>query len=632
MTTASILYDAWAMALWQACWQGGFLVLAVWLICRVIPSMPAKYRCWFWRLAILKFMIVLLCPTLLNLPLLSAPSVAIPFPAVGVHVATDMPITREPPASPMDHVRLTPNKVIELPSVRAILCFAWIIGVGWSLARLLIDWHRARQLRKQGHIIDCVPLIEQLAIQARLFGLRGSPELLEVPGCGSPMLIGMFRPAIVIPTETYRRLTAAERTMVLGHELAHIRRGDLLWRFIAVCVRATFFFHPLVWLSHWRLSLAQEMAADQLAIAQQECDPVSYGKLLVAVVEKIGSRRLIPSLSVGTMEPVESLTRRLVAMMSVNRVSRRMVVSSAVLLTATVLLGVVPWRLVAAEPKEGEKVSSSAAENSAEGQVGPTLKSANDAKNLQGTWQAVYLEANGEKSPADQMKELKIVFKGDEVFAVQPEGEGQKCKFKLGTSKTLNTIDLIPLDKGKAGTGIYSLKNGRLRLCVHLFGKDTTQRPTEFKTRAGDGVGFAILERAADDKSANDAKDLQGVWQAVDLEGNGEKLPADQVKELKIVFKGDEVFVVKTSGEDPKNKFKLDPGKTPKTIDVIPIDGSDKGTIHAGIYSLKNGRLTLCLNIFGKDPALRPAEFKTKASDGVGLITLERSKVPPAAR
>ena len=137
---------------------------------------------------------------------------------------------------------------------------------------------------------------------------------------------------------------------------------------------------------------------------------------------------------------------------------------------------------------------------------------------------------------------------------------------------------------------------------------------------------------AAGDKSANDAKDLQGVWQAVDLEANGEKSPADQVKELKIVFKGDEVFVVKPSGEDPKNKFKLDSSKTPKTIDVIPIDGSDKGTIHAGIYSLKKGRLTLCINIFGKDPALRPTEFKTKASDGVGLITLERAKVPPLAR
>ena len=143
---------------------------------------------------------------------------------------------------------------------------------------------------------------------------------------------------------------------------------------------------------------------------------------------------------------------------------------------------------------------------------------------------------------------------------------------------------------------------------------------------------FAAVIAVADDKSANDAKDLQGVWQAVDLEANGEKSPADQVKELKIVFKGDEIFAVKTKGEEPKSKFKLDSSKTPKTIDVIPIDGSDKGTIHAGIYSLKKGRLTLCINIFGKDPAKRPTDFKTKASDGVGLITLERAKVPPPTR
>ena len=143
---------------------------------------------------------------------------------------------------------------------------------------------------------------------------------------------------------------------------------------------------------------------------------------------------------------------------------------------------------------------------------------------------------------------------------------------------------------------------------------------------------FTTVIAVADDKNATDAKDLQGVWQAVDLEANGEKSPADQVKELKIVFKGDEIFAVKTKGEEPKSKFKLDSSKTPKTIDVIPLDGQDKGKVHAGIYSLKKGRLTLCINIFGKDAALRPTEFKTKASDGVGLATLERAKVPPPTR
>ena len=143
---------------------------------------------------------------------------------------------------------------------------------------------------------------------------------------------------------------------------------------------------------------------------------------------------------------------------------------------------------------------------------------------------------------------------------------------------------------------------------------------------------FAAVIAVADDKSESDAKNLQGTWQAVYLEANGEKSPDDQVKELQIVIKGDELFAVKPEGEDQKCKFKLGTSETLNTIDVIPIDGQDKGTIHAGIYSLKKERLTLCLNIFGKDPALRPTEFKTRAGDGVGFAILERANMPPATR
>ena len=137
---------------------------------------------------------------------------------------------------------------------------------------------------------------------------------------------------------------------------------------------------------------------------------------------------------------------------------------------------------------------------------------------------------------------------------------------------------------------------------------------------------FTAVIAVAADKSASDAKDLQGTWQAVDLEANGEKSPADQVKELQIVIKADEIFAVKPHGEDPRNKFKLDSSRTPKTIDLTPLDGPRKGGIVAGIYSLQNGQLRLCINIFGKDPARRPTEFKTQAGDGVGLVTLERAK------
>jgi uncharacterized protein (TIGR03067 family) len=469
MMEPSVL-DAWAAAMWKACWQGSIVVLAIWLICRIMPSMPARCRCWLWRLAILKFMVVLLLPALVNLPLLPARSTPGPIPDVALQIAK-----QQAQASPTDQAGVLSSLKTNLLSLRAILALLWILGVGWSSARLLVAWRRARQLRKQSGIIDNTPLIEQLAIQARLYGLRGSPALLEAEGNGSPMLIGILRPAIVVPGGTARKLNRPEFVMVLGHELAHIRRGDLLWNIVAACVRTVFFFHPLVWLSQRQLNLAQEVAADELTILRQHHDPASYGTLLVSVISRLGPSRLIPTMSMGTAGSVQSLTRRLVAMTSIGRASRGVIVASAFLLAATALLGIVPWQLVAAEPK-----------------------SADDAKSLQGTWQAVDLEANGEKRPDDQAKELQLVFTGDEVFAVKPQGEDPRNKFKLDSSKSPKTIDLIPCDgesKGKRFAGIYDLKDGQLRLCINIFGQDSTQRPTEFKTKAGDGVVFATLKR-----------------------------------------------------------------------------------------------------------------------------------------
>jgi uncharacterized protein (TIGR03067 family) len=289
------------------------------------------------------------------------------------------------------------------------------------------------------------------------------------------MLIGILRPAIVLPGGTVRKLSLPEIAMVLGHELAHIQRGDLLWNLATACVQTVFFFHPLVWLSQRQLNLAQEVAADELAILQQHHDPASYGTLLVSVISRLGPSRLIPTMSMGTAGSVQSLTRRLVAMTSIGRASRGVIVASGILLAATALLGIVPWQLVAAEPE-----------------------SANDAKSLQGTWQAVDMEANGERKPDDEIKELQIIFKGNDL-AIKPDGEGRKCKFTLDSSKTPKAIDLIPCDgdgKGKTFPGIYSLENGKLRLCLNIFGKDLSKRPTEFKTQAGDGTGFVTLERA----------------------------------------------------------------------------------------------------------------------------------------
>jgi uncharacterized protein (TIGR03067 family) len=119
-----------------------------------------------------------------------------------------------------------------------------------------------------------------------------------------------------------------------------------------------------------------------------------------------------------------------------------------------------------------------------------------DAKDLQGTWRIVSLEANGENKPPDEFKGWRFVFEGDQGWLVKPEETGQRFKFKLDAAKAPKTIDLIVQegnDNGKIAPGIYGFSGSQLRLCINIFG-DRSYRPMEFKTQDKDGAGFAVLE------------------------------------------------------------------------------------------------------------------------------------------
>ena len=139
------------------------------------------------------------------------------------------------------------------------------------------------------------------------------------------------------------------------------------------------------------------------------------------------------------------------------------------------------------------------------------------------------------------------------------------------------------------------------------------------------GTLLSLVLAAAQAVLADDAKDLQGTWQVVSLEANGENKPADEIQGWKFVFEGDQAWLIKPEETGPKFKFSLDAAKAPKSIDLTLQEGDDKGKTVLGIYGLNDGQLRLCINVFG-DPSYRPAEFKTQDKDGAGFAVLERAK------
>jgi beta-lactamase regulating signal transducer with metallopeptidase domain len=350
-------------ALVRASLQGGLAALVVASVCRLAPSIPARVQSWLWRLVVVKFLVALFVvvpiPVPFDLPLglslhlspaaplqaatephITAPLAEITSPALATTGPTD---TFHADVAPL------PAAASSTPAfpILAAIFVAWATIAAWQLARIVAACRNAQLLRRRCRPSDDRRLLEPLDRLSRLAGLAQSPAVLETDGQGSPLLVGILNPAIVLPTSTLARLTPSERSLVLGHELAHIGRRDLLCSLLAAIVRALFFFHPLAWLSERRLALAQEIAADEMAIAMQNQNPIDYASLLLSVVGKLGPARsgraaVAPLMSIGAAGTHRSLTQRLSAMRYIGRHSARMPLVSGSMLSLCAVFAAVP--------------------------------------------------------------------------------------------------------------------------------------------------------------------------------------------------------------------------------------------------------------------------------------------------
>jgi beta-lactamase regulating signal transducer with metallopeptidase domain/HEAT repeat protein len=97
-------------------------------------------------------------------------------------------------------------------------------------------------------------------------GLDEPPRLLMSRDAKMPFACGLATPTIVLPAEC-EGWSRERRLAVLLHELAHVRRRDLLGHTLGRLVCAIYWFHPLAWTAARQLRAESERACDDLALA-----------------------------------------------------------------------------------------------------------------------------------------------------------------------------------------------------------------------------------------------------------------------------------------------------------------------------------------------------------------------------
>ncbi len=143
-----------------------------------------------------------------------------------------------------------------------------------------------------------IPILATLSLKAKLTNSEKIPagsdatissrriDVYQTTKLAFPLSLGLFKSQIFMPT-TYQSWPSECQTLIIHHELAHIRRRDAWIQGLQVLVRALYFFHPLVWLLNNRMEEYREMICDETAIAHAHVSPVEYSRYLVYIAEQI---------------------------------------------------------------------------------------------------------------------------------------------------------------------------------------------------------------------------------------------------------------------------------------------------------------------------------------------------------
>jgi len=153
----------------------------------------------------------------------------------------------------------------------------------------------------------------------------------------SPLLIGFFRPYIVLPTLD---ISKSDFRYTILHELTHYKRGDMFYKWLVQLTICLHWFNPLVYLMGREINNACEFSCDESVIKDLDYGGMrAYGDTLLNALD-IGGKYKNALSSVMLYESKKILKDRLDMIMKFKKKSRTAVIV-AMALTMILSLGAV---------------------------------------------------------------------------------------------------------------------------------------------------------------------------------------------------------------------------------------------------------------------------------------------------
>ncbi len=99
-----------------------------------------------------------------------------------------------------------------------------------------------------------------------------------------PLTRSFLKPKIFLPADA-KKWNFNELNSIIAHEMAHIKRKDIIFQIFETLINVLYFFHPFIWFARNQSSLHREKICDEMAMKANKGNSLAYGKCVLETLK-----------------------------------------------------------------------------------------------------------------------------------------------------------------------------------------------------------------------------------------------------------------------------------------------------------------------------------------------------------
>ena len=306
------------------------------VLLKIISPVTKKYFGGGWNYYIwLVVLAVLVIPVRVRLPQSAAYKTPVQKQTVQTALQQSEERLQTPPAAGPQATEIT-QKPVRIPAIiksawalaeskMGVLSVVWLLGASFLLLLRLLSYAVfLRKIRRSTVVVSCP---EISAFTNRKVIVRSGE------GIHSPLLTGIIRPTLLLPE---RILASKQLNYVLCHEMTHLKRKDVLYKWFAAVVKCIHWFNPIVWSVSQQINIECEISCDLVVVENMNKEEeTGYVDTILSLLSA-GISKNIP-LTTGMTGSKKILKRRFTMIKNKTKISKTAHTVSAVLAVALLL-------------------------------------------------------------------------------------------------------------------------------------------------------------------------------------------------------------------------------------------------------------------------------------------------------